>query len=133
MHQAVENDFRGYFTTIDARCSGKISFEMLDRALEKAMGFSGSMTISKFFVWYFKYLSKENPALMKSVKSEKQLEDIFGFYRTGNVSTFNDFLTEDKKLFPEGAFHSRGGGHSFQPTFLENGQLVFADALAAIK
>ncbi len=133
MHQAVANDFLGYFTTIDTRCSGKISFEGLDRALEKAFGFYGSMKISKFFVWYFKYLAKENPALIKSIKSEKQLEDIFGFYSTRNINEFNMLQTKDKRLFIEGVFRSKDGKKSFQPTFLENGQLMFADALAAIK
>jgi hypothetical protein len=133
MRQAVANDFRGYFTTIDARCSKTIGFEGLDRALEKALGFSGAIKISKFFVWYFKYLAKENPALVKSIKSEKQLEDVFGFYRTRNINELNMFKTKDDRLFTEGVFHSRDGKRSFQPTFLEHGQLMFADALAAIK
>jgi hypothetical protein len=108
MQEAVQNGFNGYFSEVDARDTTKI--RMSDRFLLS----------SSFFHEYFEYLKKETPSLIKIIKSPTELKKVFTSF--GTYSMDRDETIKNHKEYTK-----------FKLTFLEMNQMMFTDALSAIK
>lgn len=133
LYQAANAGFNGLFTEIDARDSSKIKMDNI---------FSVSHHIfpelsNDFFIKYFEYLQREHPKLAEIIKSPERLKEILIAQST--TMEKKGLIKKIKKIFYEGKFHyyhtytTEKNKSSLEPTFLELGQKIFSDALAAIK
>ncbi|MBU4298871.1 hypothetical protein KJ636_02415 [Patescibacteria group bacterium] len=134
MHQAVDGGFEGLFTEIDARDTSKIR---MDRRYN-TLGFSLFPKLpSAFFDKYFDFLQKELPSLTKIIGSPENLKQALIAQSTTEEGLFAE--KREKEIYRQGKhyhnypYFSKEGKVSFEPTFLELGQLLFSDALSAVK
>jgi hypothetical protein len=123
MREAVEAGFNGLFTEIDARDVSKINMDFI------------SKLPSKFFKDYFSFLQKEHPSLAEKIGSAEKLENILKLLslREGGIWERTKIIDKKGVRYTSSPYLSQKEETSFEPTFLELGQSLFTDALAAIK
>lgn len=128
MHKAVETGFNGLFTEIDARDVSKVK-------MDTTIFCSFPELDPGFFPQYFDYLQKEHPNLAKIIGSPENLKQTL----IAQSTTRKGLEAREKKIYRQGKYYcgypylGKEGKVSFEPTFLELGQCLFTDALAAIK
>jgi len=116
--------FNGLFAEIDARDISKI---MMDEVYSKLP--------DSFFENYFAFLKRENPNLVKIIDSPEKLKQAL----IQQSTTRKGIITREKIIYQKGKryygypYFEKSGKVSFEPTFLELGQHLFTDALAALK
>ncbi len=129
MHEAVDAGFNGLFTEVDARDNSRV--EMDNVSVESFPKLSPT-----FFDEYFDFLQREHPTLTKIIGSPKNLKE---FLITQSTTKKVGIILEREEIYSQGKFYisypylSKKGEISPEPTFLELGQHLFTDALAAIK
>lgn len=134
MHEAVDAGFKGFFTEVDARDVSKIRMD------HSAFLFSSILPDFpySFFQKFFEFFQSEHPKLAEKIGSPENLQQVLikqsittdrglfapyrnkEIYRHGRAYTNYPYLTQK-------------GKDSLEPTFLELGQFLFTDALAALK
>lgn len=127
---AIKAGFNGFFTEIDARNTSKIKMDHIDAQFFPPLP-------TEFFEKYYDYLITQQPSLIKYIKSPQELEKILKSLST----SYEGILARKKiiqifqngKCYTSPSYITKKGEVSFEPTFLELGQLLFSDALAAIK
>ena len=123
MHEAVDSGFSGYFTEVDARDASKIGMD------------NPHDLPDSFFEKYFSFLQREHPVLAQKIGGPKDMKKIL----VKQSSTPEQLRKRDVSMYLEGKRYSShpyletDGTASLEPTFLELGQRLFSDALAAIK
>jgi len=128
MKDAVKAGFNGLFTEIDARDISRVQMDVTP-------SFSFPDLPDQFFEHYFNYLKREHPFLANTVGSPEKIREVLMRQSTTEVGIF----TREKEVFKYGKrycsypYLTKEGKISFEPTFLEFGQLLFSNALAAIK
>jgi hypothetical protein len=134
MKDAVEAGFSGLFTEVDARDESKISMDA-SSAADLFGIFVFPDLPHDFFENYFEFLKREHPSLANIIGSPQKLKEVLML----QSSTIEGIYIRRKELYHNGKVFSpypyitKEGKTSFEPTFLELGQQLFADALAAIK
>lgn len=136
MHEAVDNGFKGLFSEVDARDTSRINMDHKGYGLDIFEIFTAYPTLpNSFFDKYFEYLKREQPHLAEILNSSSGLKKAL----KAQATTDMNILFKTKKNIYEGKhysmfpYYSQKGKKSFEPTFLELGQKLFSDALAAIK
>jgi hypothetical protein len=128
MKDAVNAGFNGLFTEVDARDVSRVIMDNLLAELFPDLPYD-------FFENYFNFLRREHPFLADTVSSVKKLRKVL----IKQSITEEGILAREKEVFKYGKQYSsypyltKEGKTSFEPTFLEFGQTLFSDALAAIK
>ena len=137
MKQLVESGFTGLFTEVDMRDDSMISMDSnMDMDLKD---FHWKMFFPNlpedFFKKYFAFLEKEDPTLAHEIGSPEELKTVLR-----KQSTTSWGLSLQKKIryikgkrYYAHPYLKKEGGVSYTPTSLELGQMIFSDALAAIK
>jgi len=125
MRQATDNGFDGYFVEIDPRDETKISMERKD-SFHLA-------EIHPFIDKYFEYLKRENPSLIKIIKTPEILSQMFRLYNSLDQARYLKTLIKDEKLFLVHPYYTKDGERTLDPTFLEMGQMMCSDAVMAIR
>ncbi len=128
MKDAVRSGFNGLFTEIDARDISKI--EMDFQKLFFLIIFSNSPPA--FFKEYFEFFKKEHPFLADIIGSSKKLKKVLIAQSTTREGILK-IVYKGGKAYNSYPYLTKEGKTSFEPTFLELGQKLFTDALAAIK
>jgi hypothetical protein len=134
MKDAVKSGFNGLFTEVDARDASRIK---MDNTIDNVFYilFLFPDLPDDFFKNYFEFLKREHPSLASKIGSPKNLKKVLKIQSTTHDGT----IRRRKGVFKYGKqyfgypYLSKRGGISFEPTFLELGQHLFSDALAAIK
>jgi hypothetical protein len=136
MHEAVDGGFDGLFAEIDARDKSKIRMDSID-----SDSFFSFLVFPElpdaFFDNYFTFLKREHPSLAEKFGSPENLKQAL----IKQSTTFQGLLAKGryKEIYQKGKMYScypylgERGEVSFEPTFLELGQKLFTDALAALK
>jgi hypothetical protein len=143
MHQAVEAGFKGLFTEIDARDISRIRMDNVPSQIPTSnFPFEIPFLIfpdlpDDFFVKYFEYLQREHPSLVKIIESPQKLKEFLitqssTFETKGLIRRMKNFFYKGKGYIYH-PYVTETGETSLEPTFLELGQKLFSDALAAIK
>jgi len=132
MKEAVESGFSGLFTEVDARDISKVRMDH-DFASNRKVRYPELP--DEFYQDYFEYLKRKHPSLTKIIDSPEELKAFLmlqslvsirrrmrgrDVVEEGKIYYLYPYLTETRRV-------------SYQPTFLELGQMLFTDALAAIK
>jgi hypothetical protein len=131
MKDAVESGFNGLFTEVDARDTSRIIMDNLP-----LFGLFPNLPDDFFKNYYFEFLMREHPSLAKSIGSPGNLKEVLRVQSTSVEGIYDGYF---KKVFRGGKqytphpYYTKSGDISFEPTFLELGQFLFSDALAAIK
>jgi hypothetical protein len=128
MHEAVTGGFKGFFTEVDARDQSKI---MMDHTVKHVF----PNLPDSFFKKYFEFLKKEHPHLAEKIGSVKDLKHSLKKQSTtgeGPPGKVKIIRRQGKNYSPY-VYFTQTGEVSLEPTFLEMGQYMFTDALAAIK
>jgi len=129
MKDAVIAGFNGLFTEIDARDKSRIKMDNVFAIFFPNLPF-------KFFKNYFEFLRREHPFLTDIIGSPKKLRDVL---MKQSITAVGIFARQKKVFIKYGKqyyfypYLTKEGETSFEPTFLEFGQHLFGDALAAIK
>jgi hypothetical protein len=129
MKDAVRFGFNGLFTEIDARDISRVQMDVIPSSLRFPD------LPDQFFEHYFNYLKREHPLLANIIDSPEKLREVLMKQSTTEEGIF----ARKKVVFKYGkGYHlfpylTKEGKTSFEPTFLEFGQHLFSDALAAIK
>jgi len=132
MKDLVKNGFDGNFLEIDARNTSKIK---MDNFLDKDGRPFFPELPKEFYEIYFNYLQREDPALIKKIKTPENLKKFLMMQST----TGDGFLKRDysgdvnMKNYHFTTYVENDFSDSTLPTGMEMGQLIFSDALAAIK
>lgn len=126
MQDAMNGGFRGVFAEVDPRDWSKVS---LDLSLDE-----GSLPDS-FFVTYFEYLKRENPALAGRIGDVENFRNLLRKQTHRKLAILEE-ESSDKTTRQANGFVADvdGGGEiSVVPTGLEFGSQLFSDALSSIR
>ena len=128
MKDAVKAGFNGLFTEIDARDISRIIMDWTDNFIFPALPYD-------FFEVYFEFLKREHPLLANYIGSPVKLKEVLRLQSTTEEGILGRrrFFYTNGKIYWAYPYVTKEGKTSFEPTFLELGQHLFSDALAAIK
>ena len=128
MKDAVKAGFNGLFTEIDARDVSRIIMDWTDNFIFPALPYD-------FFEVYFEFLKREHPLLANYIGSPVKLKEVLRLQSTTEEGILGRrrFFYTNGKIYWAYPYVTKEGKTSFEPTFLELGQHLFSDALAAIK
>jgi hypothetical protein len=140
MKDAVKSGFNGLFTEIDARDSSKVKMDRIfsDTFLTPstpALFDDFLKNYTDFLKNYFGFLKREHPFLADIIGSPEKLGEVLMKQSTTEIGIpirIKIIFKYGKEYFPY-PYLTKKGKTSFEPTFLELGQHLFSDALAAIK
>ncbi|NTW75596.1 MAG: hypothetical protein HGB34_01720, partial [Candidatus Moranbacteria bacterium] len=125
MHRAVQSGFKGLFAEVDARDT-RDDWEVLMEINER----NPFPFMDDFYEKYLEYIRREHPALYAEIGSEDRFRKLLFLQLTGepNRQVVHGSRTYDDR---------RAVGSDFEyapdPEGLEFGQVIFSDALSAVK
>jgi hypothetical protein len=128
MKDAVRSGFNGLFTEVDARDISRIR-------MDQTATFTFPELPDNFFETYFEFLKREHPLLANYIGSPVRLKNVLMLQSTTREGIFRrrKIFYKNGKIYWAYPYLTKEGGTSFEPTFLELGQHLFSNALAAIK
>lgn len=157
VHEAAENNFAGLFAEVDARDTSKVSMDAEIKQMHGIpIGDRFPRLPAAFYDKFFQFLEREHPHLAEKIGSPQYLQALLREQSISDksVAVSGRTIYKDGKAFsslpyvseppipepPKPAWDSFPGQRrvplpkvSLEPTFLELGQHLFTDALAAIK
>src|SRR3989338_5982323 len=128
MHETVKGGFGGLFAEVDARDISNVQ-------MDSTGDFVSPLLPEKFFEKYFEFLKKEHPKLTEKIGTPQNLEGMLKKHSMTREGLFGRGLAVVRggKKYISYPYLTQDGETSIEPSFLELGQFLFSDALAAIK
>lgn len=133
--ETIEEGFDGFFTEVDARDVSKIAMDNILIITRKKIEVVFPFLPEDFFKNYYKYLITQQPSLKEEIKNYYELKKYLKLLSTteeGIVSRREKIL-KNYKIYFSFPYITKEGRTSYLPTYLELGQTLFSDALAAIR